>query len=667
MDRADLERVVRDELNASEWHDGTEWHSNIEASIDAYLGRDTEPAMEGQADAQSRDVADMVEAVTAQIMPAFDYEQIAEFEPRGTQDAIQARFESREVNRLMRHSNRSYTRFQEAVRNALITRNAVLWVKTEVENHVTSNRYKRLSDEAVAEVLRPTSTDQRVDTLREKPHEDGTTSLTVRRTTTLRRVTIESVETANFVIEREYGDIDLQECGFCGVVSYPTGSELVRRGASKERVAKLPPWRGPTKSSQNAMSANRSDPHQRARQRQDPSTQIYQEFRLYMRADMDGDGIAERLEVVYIGDESSGEILWHRVHPTVPFATGTAFIRPNRWTGQSLNDKLGEIAKVKTEALRHWMNDLDKSNHPPRWINEDRVNEIDVHDKRANAVVRVEGDPNSAVVFEPQKDAGRNAQALADYMDTRRSEAGGAALDLQARDVEIAGETAHGVERQYSARELLALLMTRTLAETLIRSTFFLVHHGLRTGGFGPEHMLYASSLTNPNPREWSYRDEISITAGMSGAERAAHTTALEKVMADQAALMQQGMGEGIMVDMATMYTAKLDWVASMGIANPRRYYIDPRSDESLQAQQATTQRRQEEQQQQLELARYAAEAPERVEELRRQGAAFNNLVDNRTQSRGDALKTAVELVKLGQGSEEQVQELIQDADQAAS
>ena len=66
-------------------------------------------------------------------------------------------------------------------------------------------------------------------------------------------------------------------------------------------------------------------------------------------------------------------------------------------------------------------------------------------------------------------DLGPSSIALLNYMDSVRSERGGASLDLQAAQLQVAGETAHGIERQFTSKEALARLITRTLAETMLR------------------------------------------------------------------------------------------------------------------------------------------------------------------------------------------------------
>jgi len=63
---------------------------------------------------------------------------------------------------------------------------------------------------------------------------------------------------------------------------------------------------------------------------------------------------------------------------------------------------------------------------------------------------------------------------------------------------------------------------------------------------------------------------------------------ALQMTLGQHEKLMGAGLGAGILTNLQTYYDTLIDFAMASGLRNPRRYYIDPRSDASLQAQQSS-------------------------------------------------------------------------------
>jgi hypothetical protein len=194
---------------------------------------------------------------------------------------------------------------------------------------------------------------------------------------------------------------------------------------------------------------------------------------------------------------------------------------------------------------------------------------------------------------------GTESIQLLQYMDSVRSERGGASLDLQAANLQIAGDTAHGIERQFESREMLAQLMTRTIAETLVRQVFLLLHDTMRREFPDATQIATGGGFVSFAPGDWRHRDQVDIVAGISKGEREQRRGAIETVLIQQEKLHQAGLGQGILMDLRTYHAALIDWTAAGGIRDSRRYWIDPRSQESLQAQQQAAQSAQQQQAQQ--------------------------------------------------------------------
>ncbi len=190
MKKRDLVGVVEEHLARSTWLDGGEVQQNQIDALDSYYARAVEKATDGLSTARSTDVSDMVEAVVAQIMPAFDFDEVALCDPNGSDDVDQARHESIVCNTYLRDRNEGYCILQDAIRNALILRNGVVKVFKEEQTTTETRRFADLSAIEAQSVTSPTHPNQTVEVLSSSPAEgsDGV-DVTVRYTTVFRRLT----------------------------------------------------------------------------------------------------------------------------------------------------------------------------------------------------------------------------------------------------------------------------------------------------------------------------------------------------------------------------------------------------------------------------------------------------------------------------------------------
>lgn len=588
-----LETIIESQISKSTFFEATEVTNNQTAALDSYYGRRRPKSTDGRSEAVSQDTADMLEAVVAQVQPAFDFDEVAKFQARGASDVDQARIESIVCNNHFRNRNAGYTIIQEAVRNCLLLRNGILRIWPETEVDVRTRRYSDLDPLELEQVTSPSSADQVIEVTSSKPTEgsDGV-DVTVKRTTTFRRLSMRSVDPVNFLVKAEWDSIDLQGVPFCGERFFLTVSELIRRGVPRSVVKKLPTTDADTHIASRSRDRGETAPF--LEDHGDDSMRFVECFELYSLIDWDGDGVAERRRVLYAGGSSAGTVVENEPHAGVPYATGTGFLQPQRWLGLSLYDKLAEVESIKTEVLRQYLDNMAFANNAEVLVVDGAVELDDLKARRPGGINRV--DDIAAVRELVVPDLGQSSLALLNYMDAVRAERGGASLDLSSAQMQVAGDSAHGIERQFTSREALARLITRTLAETLIRQTFVLIHRTLREQFPEQAEAQVGSEFAQYEPGDWPFRDELDIVAGMSQGERAERRGALEAVLIQQEKLHQAGMGGGILTDLRTYHDTLLDWTAAGGVQNARRYWIDPRSEASITAQKSAQETAQQQQ-----------------------------------------------------------------------
>ena len=592
-----IKAAVLEQIQDAEGYETDELARVRQESLDYYYNRPSAaPSAPGRSSLQSSDVADMTEALIAQVMPAFEQDNVVEFEPLTEDDVDQARLETDTVNYVVMQQNNGYYEIQQAVRDALLLRNGIIKVYLDEKVETAIDNYDMLTQDQYNTLMMEHNPNLKdVDngySVQLKDSDKGFFNVRVTTKTTTRKVCTKAIDPANFSWERDYDSIYLDDVRFCAERSLPTRSELIGMGYKKSVVNQLNA--GGNDTQLDSLARNQSAARRNWRG-STPAEDIIEMYECYMRLDADGDGQTELLKIIVASDT----VLDVEEIDYVPYASGTPFLQPHRFNGLGMFDKLRYIQDAKTATLRQLVDNQNHANNARVGVVDGQVNIDDVVNSRPGGVVRMRS-PDSIVPF-PFTDIGGSAQATLEYMDKIRSERGGASLDMLAAELQIAGDTAHGVERQMSAKEQLAAMITRTLAETLIRKTFELVHIALRL--YVPDELTFRinDKFQQANPAEWQKRDRINVKAGLSMGERMRKKMALETIITQQYQLAQTGKA-GIMTDDAAMYNAQLDWARCQGIDNPERYFLDPESEQAMQAAQQMAQQQQQQQQYQQSL-----------------------------------------------------------------
>ncbi len=580
-DQTKLRKVIQNEIARAEGGDDSEVSRNRELALDAYYGGErTEQGTKDDDDMittmSSMDVADMTTAVLAQLCPMLSTDALVTFEPKGQDDEEQVRAESAAVNHIIMEQNNGFIRLQEAIKDALLLRNACAKVYVDEQKEVRyiplslppsgeTDEPQQLNSLEIAALLQPRA-----------PNETRTLAGDkVRVTTTTRRFCMKAVPIDNIVYEANADSSDIQSFRFFAERLSYTRSELVDMGYKKSIVYELPYQTEET----NSVQRRRNRTEREGKQAETKDQEVIECYETYLLIDLNNDGISERYKVLYAGTY----ILDHEEVPIIPYSIGTAFITPHRLQGESIFDRLRDVQKVKTYFLRLWMTNAALAVNGRMAADPTKVNFDDLLSTQGG-VVRVKQDGTIQEI--KYQDAGGTMLSALEYQDKVRSERGGAALDLMSAELQIAGETAHGVERQYSQKELLVAFMAANLGETFIRPLYLIMHLYLRYYANEPLQFKLSGEWVTTNPQDWQQRDRCNVKAGKSAGERTHIQNVLSQVIQLQVSAMQQGM-DGVLVDLQNIYNAVTDWATYAGLDTPDGYLVNPSSPQSKQAQKA--------------------------------------------------------------------------------
>ncbi|MGB0662125.1 MAG: portal protein [Mangrovicoccus sp.] len=623
--RAELARIIEAELADAVGRGGDSVAAARLAAKALFETQKRGDEVEGRSQAHSADVRDMVTATLAMITPMLSTDAGVQFEPDGAEDEQAASAENQVCDRVIMEENAGFIEIQEAVQDALIYRNGCIGVAIETE---TVTRPVDLPEDAeTAELL--------VGMWRS----NGATYRDGQLTETVSRLAVRAVPIETVAHDRAASDV--QSARFFSVQLDLSRSDLIKRGIPRAEVEGL------TANWTDRVQSLRLDDDFGARADRDGQIIICEDA--YVHADLDGDGIEERYRALY----ASGQVLDYEPVDLVPYAMGAPLLRAHRLTGYSLADHLAEVQAQKTSLLRQLIDNVAIINNGRYAYDPSMVSEEDLMKAIAGGGIRCENVDAIKPLF--VADVSSGILAGLSYADKRRSEGGGASLDLLSADAQLVGQTAHGIERQYGSREALASMMARNLAETLIRQTYELTHEYLRRWAPRSYTAEIAGQVVAVDPTQWPARERVNVRVGLSPGERAHLQSVLSGHVQMQSQAMAAGLG-GVLANEVTLYRTTIDLLRAAGIDNPERLLIDPESEAAQQAQQ-----------QQQEAQQAAQQAAQQLEQQKLDLERARDAGKLRLGFYEAELKVALEEAKLAGQAELEMQQARMNANERAA
>lgn len=595
MDESELVAIVRTELDRSLDGVDAELAGNWRLALKYYQGKEPEQLdkagciddEKGTADATSRDVADVIEATMAQIMPSFEGDAIFRFGAIGDSaeelkaDEQRAEQESEAVNWTLMSRNNGYIGLQSLFRDALLMRMGIMKVATEEQTTVQSTEYEGLQPIEIAMLSAEPNT---------RIMQSGD-KIVANRYNTERRVVVDPIPPEELKITGSWRSPFLDGIPFIAHHRIVRRGELIEMGYPPEIVETLPTESGET----NQVTVERSIvPSEDQWFDEIPGNEPVRLSECYIRVDYDGDGFSEQRKVVLGGHDT---LLENAPVHEQPFTMSVPILRSHRATGFSLFDRERDVQDVKTETLRQQIDNLRWCNMPDIDMVQSQANEADVLARRPGGVNRMT--TPGAITRNMPLPVGDDALNFLGYMDKVRSERGGASLDLQSAQLQVAGDSAHGVERQVSSREMMATFLASTMVHTGVVPMVRKIHQEMRMNGGG---QLSARSIGSgkavvTNPDQWPEREEVYLVNAVTLGDRMRRQQALQGIIAGQQQMLERGQS-GILTDLSGVYHAVVDAAKNANLVNPEQYFVDP---QSQQAQQTMQQMQQQQAQQQAQ------------------------------------------------------------------
>lgn len=390
--------------------------------LDAYAGKNIEPAPEGRSQVIDMTVFETVQWILPSLMKIFaGGDNVVEFDPVGPEDEEVAEQESEYLNYLVMQKNNWDLIVMEWMQDALVTKNAYCMVYMEELQQTETERYVGMTEEQAALLLEegdvevvaqkiypdPEDTEKLIDPMsgQEIPEEmqeqallafqaqgiqpivqppRNKIDLQIRRIKPKKRLRFQVLPPERCKVGEDTPDFTLDDCNYFEYWEELTLSDLRRMGydvpddiADDGRVDSL-------------ERTARDDPYtleDGIDDLPDPSMRFVKVRTVWVRYDYDDDGIAELQRVVIVGRE----VLEREEETTIPVACIVPLLNTHRHIGISIADLVLQLQRIKTALLRQGLDSLYLSVNGRNAIS-NKVNTDDLLVHRPGAPIRVDTD-----------------------------------------------------------------------------------------------------------------------------------------------------------------------------------------------------------------------------------------------------------------------------------
>lgn len=332
----------------------------------------------------------------------------------------------------------------------------------------------------------------------------------------------------------------------------------------------------------------------------DDSMRVVWVNEVYLRADRDGDGIAELLKITKAGNT----LLDVEEVDIAPFIDMHAITHPYRFFGMSLADMAMEPQRIKTNILRAVLDNLMLQVNGRYFAVEGQVNLDDLLNSRPGGVVRTK-QPGAVGRLDQAAGDGGDAMGMLQYLQGFTEESTGWQRMANAvDDIDSLNTTATAANIQSNRQQMRVDLMARNLAEgvvKLFRQMLKLVcQHQDKV-----QECRINGKWESIDPREWANAYDFCINVGLGSGSK--------EQQVQQLNLLAQHQMNGMQIGIATpanIYASAKKMTEAMGYRNADAYWNDPGQnpppapppDPELMKIQAMSQSRQQEMQMQLQI-----------------------------------------------------------------
>ena len=560
-----ISKEIRDSLN----HYDSEFSADRLRALDMYLGEPLGNEVEGRSQVVLTEVADCVEQIMPSLMRIFTAsDKYVRFSPRTAEDVERADQITDYVNYIINNDNDGYKIFYNWFKDALLFRLGVVKFYYDETVVVKEEEYEGLSlDEVTLLAANPdveiisreenfvsefTSQNEEVEVVQSY-------NINVKIKKRSGKIRIENVPPEEFLVNKRAKS--LEDAYFICHRTTMTVSDLVSLGYDKDLVES---YAGYDELDQEE-ERNRRFGDIESSGNYDPADDSQKEvpvFDCIIRADYDGDGIAEMRRVLAIGS-SGDQILENEICDYIPYAVVSPIMMPHRLVGRSIYDLTEDLQVIKSTLMRQYLDSTYLSVMPKIVAVEGQVNLDDLMNSSAGSIIRT----RNAGAVQPLNTSGVGSeiQPLMKYVDDIKENRTGmsrASMGLDANALQSSTASAISATVKGAGQKLESY--ARTIAETGVKDLFKGILHLVALHQQQTRVVRLRNKFVPIDPREADSEFDVIVNVGLGTADDEQKIAFLTNIASKQEQILQTLGAENAICDIS-QYTKTLREIAEIG------------------------------------------------------------------------------------------------------
>lgn len=584
---ADQFSIIADMVREAERH-ADDLSKDRLRSIEYYQGemKDT-PAESGRSQMVNR----LVRAQIKKVLPSIGRtilhgDDIVEFLPGGEGDDEGAAQVSDYINLIVVPESRSRDAIYDAVHDALLLRNGILKWWFEEKQAVKISRHTGLTDDALAILVGGDDVDVLEHTQREEMTDAGPVAVhdvKIRRVFMQRGIKAAAVPRELFLIHPDA--VSLDDSLVTGEKTTIRRSDLVAMGYDRELVDGLSlADDDDTEEDARRDTVARADEGQRANDAIDY-------YDLYIRVDLDGDGISELRHMCFAGGLGEKNLLVDEECDEVQFCDIAVMRQPHQWEGISLSDDLMDLQRAETVLLRQTLDNIYWQNNPQPIMQDGAITNPDaVYLPEFGKPIKTQRgtDVRAALGFNTVPFVARDSFGMLEYLDAEAQDRTGvsdASAGLAPDALQNMTAKASAMIEQAGIGQ--TEMMVQTVADGLRRFFRGLLRLAIRHQDV-PRTVRLRDKWVEVDPRHWNADMDCRVNTGLGAGTRERDMMMMQVVMGAQEKLLAAFGADNPFVKPDQVYNALAKMIESAGLKTPGLYFTEPDPQEvqaKLQAQ----------------------------------------------------------------------------------
>ena len=555
-----------------------------------YLGEPLGNEVEGRSSVVSQDILEVVESILPSLMRMFTQsDKVVNFEPTHPEDVPYAEQITDYCNFIFNHDNDGFGILQSMFKTALLQKNGFCKVYWKTSKEQKKERYKNLDetqyqalliDDEVEVIDVKENVDEQAEVLTE-PGMEGMAEqvitsydVEVRRVKEYGRVAIDPVPPEEILVSPRAKT--LQDCDFIAHRVSKTVSELINMGFDKKDVESLPSAEMEVFNTEAMIRRNYDDSTTELNVSNiDPSMRVVMITECYMRADIDGDGIAELRKIVVGGSGNNSYVILENEEISVlPFAMCVAIPMPFRFFGLSMYDLLADVQLMSTSIMRQTLDNMYMQNSARTVVVDGQANLDDLLTTRPGSIVRVKS-PNAVTPLQTPNflNEGLSMLKKIDEVKEKRSGVPNQLMGLNPDTINKSHTTAQSVNQMMNSSTQRIELIARSFAEG-VKEIFKNVLSVVCEYQDRERIIRLRGKFVSIDPREWVNRYDCTVQVGLGTGNQDQRLDVLAKVLGVQEKLLQAGdMG---LVTPQNIYNTLENYLQNSGYKDASQFFVNP-------------------------------------------------------------------------------------------